>query len=91
MNKIFRYILTLWTASLMGLASLAQAEAPMVGAQVPGYYRTQLGQFEITALYDGAIELDTKLLKNASAADLQHLLSRMFVGRHDYAKSHRTI
>jgi glyoxylase-like metal-dependent hydrolase (beta-lactamase superfamily II) len=64
----------------MGLASLAQAEAPMVGTQVPGYYRIQLGQFEITALYDGAIELDTKLLKNASAADLKHLLSRMFVG-----------
>lgn len=40
----------------------------------------QLGQFEVTALYDGAIELDTKLLKNASPSDLQRLLSRMFVG-----------
>ncbi|MHB1292630.1 MAG: MBL fold metallo-hydrolase [Sulfuricella sp.] len=80
MHKIFRHILTLGAAALMGLAPLAQAEAPKVETQVPGYYRTQLGQFEITALYDGAIELDTKLLKNASAADLQRLLARMFVG-----------
>ena len=80
MPKLFRHILALGAAALMGIASLAQAEAPKVLTQVPGYYRTQLGQFEITALYDGSIELDTKLLKNASAADLQRLLSRMFVG-----------
>lgn len=79
MQKLFRRILVL-VATLLGLASLAQAEAPMVSTQVPGYYRTQLGQFEVTALFDGAIELDTKLLRNASATDLQRLLSRMFVG-----------
>lgn len=77
MLKFFRYISTL---ALICLASLAQAEAPKMQTQVPGYYRIQLGQFEITALYDGAIELDTKLLKNAKATDLQRLLSRMFVG-----------
>ena len=80
MFKFFRYILTLSVTAFMGFAPLAQAEAPKVPTQVPGYYRMQLGQFEITALYDGAIELDTKLLKNAKVADLQHLLSRMFVG-----------
>jgi glyoxylase-like metal-dependent hydrolase (beta-lactamase superfamily II) len=47
---------------------------------VPGYYRAQLGKFEITALYDGMIELDTKLLKNTSTVELQVLLARMFVG-----------
>lgn len=80
MHKLFRHILTLGAAVLMGLAPLAQAEAPKIETQVPGYYRLLLGQFEITALYDGAIELDTKLLKNVSATDLQRLLSRMFVG-----------
>jgi glyoxylase-like metal-dependent hydrolase (beta-lactamase superfamily II) len=64
----------------MGFAPFAQAEAPQVATQVPGYYRIQLGQFEITALYDGAIELDAKLLRHAKAADLNRLLSRMFVG-----------
>ena len=80
MPHLFRYLLTLGTAALIGLAPPARAEAPQVQTQVPGYYRTLLGQFEITALYDGAIELDTKLLKNASAAELQRLLSSMFVG-----------
>lgn len=80
MPKLLRHILFLGATVLMGLAPLVQAEAPKVQTQVPGYYRIQLGQFEITALFDGAIELDTQLLKNASTADLQRLLSRMFVG-----------
>ncbi len=80
MQELFRHVLVLAAAALMGLAPLAQAEAPKLLTQVPGYYRTQLGQFEITALFDGAIELDTKLLRNANATDLQRLLSRMFVG-----------
>ena len=44
-------------------SSLALAEAPQQKTQVPGYYRMQLGQIEVTALYDGAIKLDTKLLR----------------------------
>jgi glyoxylase-like metal-dependent hydrolase (beta-lactamase superfamily II) len=80
MHKLFRPLMALATAVLIGLAPLARAEAPPAGTQVPGYYRMSLGQFEITALFDGAIELDTKLLKNARPADLQRLLARMFVG-----------
>ena len=80
MHLLFRHILTLGVALVMGFASFAHAEAPKVDTQVPGYYRIQLGQFEVTALFDGALELDTKLLKNIKAADLQRLLSRMFVG-----------
>jgi len=80
MQISLRHILLVGAAVLAGLAPLVQAEAPKLQTQVPGYYRHQLGQFEITALFDGAIELDTQLLKNASAADLQRLLSRMFVG-----------
>jgi glyoxylase-like metal-dependent hydrolase (beta-lactamase superfamily II) len=73
-------ILTLAAITLLGLASLARAEAPKVQTQVPGYYRMMLGQFEITALYDGAIELDTKLLQNTNPTELNKLLARMFVG-----------
>ena len=80
MHQLFRLVLALGIAALMGFAPLAHAEAPKVETQVPGYYRIQLGQFEITALYDGAIELDATLLRNVSATDLQRLLSRMFVG-----------
>ena len=81
MGKSFHRTLAFCGAlfTLMPVAS-ARAEAPMVHTQVPGYYRTMVGQFEVTALYDGAIEIGTKLLKNAKPDDLDRLLSRMFVG-----------
>jgi glyoxylase-like metal-dependent hydrolase (beta-lactamase superfamily II) len=63
------------------------AEAPMVKTQVPGYYRMQLGQFEMTALYDGRIELDAQLLKNVQPGDLDRLLKRFFVGNPKMATS----
>jgi glyoxylase-like metal-dependent hydrolase (beta-lactamase superfamily II) len=80
MMRFLRHLLALAASALLGFAPLAQAGVPQVATQVPGYYRMQLGQFEITALYDGAIELDAKLLKNAKPTDLQRLLARMFVG-----------
>ncbi|MEJ2395471.1 MAG: MBL fold metallo-hydrolase [Candidatus Thiodiazotropha sp.] len=67
------------TTILWLIAALAHAEAPMAHSQVPGYYRIQVGKFEVTALYDGAIVVDAKLLKNTNAADLQRRLFRMFV------------
>ncbi|WP_371322881.1 MBL fold metallo-hydrolase [Dechloromonas sp. ZY10] len=66
-------------AALLGGAAPLWAEAPQQKTQVPGYYRLNLGQFEVTALYDGAIELDSKLLKNASEREKQQLLARQFV------------
>jgi len=66
--------------AFFGFTPVVRAEVPMVKTQVPGYYRMQLGQFEITALYDGRVELDTKLLKNVPASDLNRLLARLFVG-----------
>ena len=80
MSKFIRLILALTAITLLSLTSLAQAEAPMVQTQVPGYYRMMLGQFEITALYDGALDLDTKLLHNTTPTELNRLLARMFVG-----------
>ncbi len=80
MFNYFRLILAFSVIVLLGIVPAVQAEAPKVLTQVPGYYRYQLGQFEITALYDGAIEPDTKLLKNTTPTDLDRLLARMFVG-----------
>src|SRR5574343_704600 len=57
----------------------ALAEAPQQKAQVPGYYRTTLGSFEVTALFDGTIDLDQKLLKNIQSQDIQRLLARQFL------------
>ncbi len=59
--------------------SPALAEAPAVRTQVPGYYRLALGEIEITALYDGYVDLGAKLLLNASQADIQRLLATRFI------------
>ncbi|HLO62991.1 MAG TPA: MBL fold metallo-hydrolase [Azonexus sp.] len=67
-------------AGLLLLASsFASAEAPQQKVQVPGYYRLMLGNFEVTALYDGAIDLDEKLLKSITTRDIQRLLARQFL------------
>lgn len=61
------------------VAGFAAAEAPPQKTQAPGYYRLMLGDFEITALYDGATALDETTLKNISVRDRQRLLARQFI------------
>ena len=46
------------TAALAGLAGPALAAAPMLGASHPTHYRVALGGFEVTTIWDGAIQLD---------------------------------
>lgn len=60
---------------------LAASAAPVAKqqSQVPGFYRMALGDLEVTALYDGYVDLDPKILKGASAEDIQKLLAKMFV------------
>lgn len=71
-----RWLLAGLTASLPLLAPApALAEAAKVGTQVPGYYRTMVGEFELTALFDGRFGLDVGLLKNASADTIAALLA----------------
>ena len=64
---------------LAAASSFSNAEAPQQKTQVPGYYRLMLGNFEVTALYDGAIDLDEKLLKSIAKRDIQRLLARQFL------------
>lgn len=56
----------------------AQAAGPLQKTQVPGYYRHTLGAFEITALNDGHLDIDPKLLRNAPPQQLQKLLQTSF-------------
>ena len=66
-------------AALAPIAPLAQAGAPMVKTQAPGYYRMMLGDFEITALSDGTVDLQPKqLLTNTTQAAVGKLLERNF-------------
>ena len=58
--------------------SIAAAPAQQQ-TQVPGYYRMALGDFEVTAIYDGYVKLGTNLLKDINEKDIQTLLSSMFL------------
>jgi glyoxylase-like metal-dependent hydrolase (beta-lactamase superfamily II) len=81
--------MTRWThpvrrtlAALAGsllLAVAAHAAAPMVKTQAPGYYRVMLGDFEVTALFDGVIDVQpTQLLTNTTPAQVGKLMARAY-------------
>ena len=78
-RPVRQWVHTLFAALLFTWLGSALAAAPAAKTQVPGYYRMMLGNYEVTALYDGAIDLDTKLLKNVRQREVQVLLARMFV------------
>lgn len=66
-------------ASSLALLSAAHAAAPQVKTQAPGYYRLMLGDFEITAISDGTVDLHPKqLLTNTTQAQVGKLLDRSF-------------
>ncbi len=74
--------LTLSTlAAALCFAGAVQAAAPMVKTPAPGYSRIMLGQFEITPLSDGTVDLPVDQLlaqdakKTAAALSAAHLKS----------------
>jgi glyoxylase-like metal-dependent hydrolase (beta-lactamase superfamily II) len=61
-------------------ATGAQAAAPMVKGQAPGYYRMMLGDFEITALSDGTADLPvSKLLTRTTPGKIKGALTRSYL------------
>ncbi len=58
-----RAILGTLMLALSGWHAVAPAAAPKVGKQVPGYFRTQVGDFEVTSLTDGAFAMPPALMK----------------------------
>lgn len=67
-------------AGTMANAPLAAlAKAPIVGTQLPGYYRIKLGNYEITALSDGTIELPlARLYENIEESEAEAILAGYF-------------
>ncbi|MDH6165761.1 glyoxylase-like metal-dependent hydrolase (beta-lactamase superfamily II) [Variovorax boronicumulans] len=66
-------------SSVLMLSFAAHAGAPQVRTQAPGFYRMMLGDFEVTALFDGTIDLEVKkLLTNTTQAQVGKLLDRSF-------------
>lgn len=71
-------------AACTGLSALvtapAYAAAPMVKASAPGYYRMMLGEFEVTALSDGTVDLPVnKLLTGTTPAKVDAALAKAYL------------
>ncbi|GKX53313.1 MBL fold metallo-hydrolase [Budvicia aquatica] len=74
--------MTLAGAGIFGAihSTVALAAAPaQQKEQVPGYYRMQLGDMEVTAIYDGYVNIDKKVIKGIDAKDAKVLLDKMFL------------
>ena len=68
-------------AVLTGLAAPAAAKAPLAGVQAPSFYRFKLGEFEVTALHEGAFTrpLDANFVRNAPLEEVQKVLAEAFL------------
>src|SRR6476619_7359376 len=66
----------------LGLAAgtVAEAAAPFVKGQAPGYYRMMVGDFEVTALSDGTVMLPmTTFLTGTAAGETKRAYERAFL------------
>src|SRR6185437_15279702 len=71
-----------WIVSLVltTLTGTALASAPMQKTQSPGFYRTMLGEFEVTVLSDGVLPFKVQgLLTNITPAQLDSDLALAFL------------
>jgi len=71
----------------------AQAAAPAAGRQAPSVYRYKVGDFEITALYDGVWyrPIDDKFIRHADYTDVQKAMSDAFMPQEKLATPFTTI
>jgi glyoxylase-like metal-dependent hydrolase (beta-lactamase superfamily II) len=72
--------LALGTFGVAFTASPVSAAAPMVKTQAPGFYRTMLGDFEITVISDGTVDLPVDKLLSEPAALTDATLKKSFLG-----------
>ena len=67
-----------------GLSPAAFAAAPPSGRPAPGIYRYKVGNYELTAAYDGVWNrpIDDKFIRNAYFPDVQKVLADAFLPIH---------
>jgi glyoxylase-like metal-dependent hydrolase (beta-lactamase superfamily II) len=81
MPEISRRTLLAAAAAAALPVSRLHAAAPPAGRPAPGFYRFRLGDYELTALYDGIWNrpLDDKFVRNAPLAEVQQALADNFL------------
>ncbi|HSI48813.1 MAG TPA: MBL fold metallo-hydrolase [Ideonella sp.] len=79
-RAILRATMAAIVAAAGGVALLpaAHAAAPQVKTSAPGYYRVMLGDFEVTALSDGTVNLPVDKLLHEPAPKTTKALARSF-------------
>ena len=65
---------------LAAVPATSFAAAPMVKTQAPGYFRVMLGDFEVTALSDGTVDLPVDKLLHEPAAKTTSALKKSWLG-----------
>jgi glyoxylase-like metal-dependent hydrolase (beta-lactamase superfamily II) len=75
-----RSLLTGSAAAALG-GTAAFAATPKATAQGPGVYRTRLGDYQLTAIYDGTwfVKIDDAFVRNASGAAVNKALEAAFL------------
>jgi len=61
------------------VCATAGAAAPLAKTQGPGYYRMMLGDFEVTALNDGTVDLPVEKILHQPAPKTQKALEKSFL------------
>lgn len=74
LNRLLPALLTL------GVSATALAAGPQLKGQAPGWYRLQLGDFEITALNDGTLDLPVDKLLQQPAPNTVKALQHAYLG-----------
>lgn len=70
-----------------GRTAPAAAAQPRAGRQVPGIYRLNVGDIEVTALLDGYIDLAMNLFPGAAAPEIRRLQKANFLPRGETVRS----
>src|SRR6185369_3101268 len=80
-------------AAAGAVAPPAQAAAPLAGKQAPSVYRYRVGDFEITALYDGVWyrPIDEKFVRHADYAEVRRAMSDVFMPEEKFATPFTTV
>jgi len=71
------FLSNLVISSLIGAAA-AHAGAPVPSEQAPGFYRQQVGDAVVTAVYDGYLDLDPKTLSGMTQQQIQVHIAKLF-------------
>jgi glyoxylase-like metal-dependent hydrolase (beta-lactamase superfamily II) len=78
----FKALICAGAVAALSIGSIlpAQAGAPMVKTQAPGYYRVMVGDFEVTALLDGTMMVPVKdFLTGVTPEQVEQALARNFL------------